>query len=267
MLMSDDFYQYIDTPENVVFGYEVAGIGSRFLAALLDSVLIAFLLFVSYLTAALLLGAMGPDAIESAALAVFGLIGFAILWGYYILFEILWNGQSPGKRWQGLRVLRMDGTPVTATDAAIRNLIRFIDFLPFAYGVGVISMFINDQSRRLGDLAAGTLVVREKSTVTLDSLVNSSEAQVKPDTVMSPLPAQGYDFPVEKLSGQDIEMADEFLRRREQLSNRHSIAREIAQSLFRKMELDDSRTRNLNFEEAILHIVLTYRQGRDPPTT
>ncbi len=261
--MSDDFYLNIDTPENVVFGYEVAGIGSRFLATLLDSILIVFLIGIAYLTAALLLAATGLDNIGSATLAVFGFIAFAILWGYYILFEIVWNGQSPGKRWQGLRVLRLDGTPVSASEVTIRNLIRIVDFLPFAYGVGVIAMFISDQSRRLGDLAAGTLVIREKSTVTLDSLADSAESTVNLESTAAPLPGQDFDFPLDKLSSKDIEIAEEFLRRRDRLSNRDNMARQIAQSLYRKMELDSNQTSTLNFEQTILHIVLTFRQGSD----
>ncbi|MEK7327557.1 MAG: RDD family protein, partial [Chloroflexota bacterium] len=95
--------------------------------------------------------------------AIFGLISFAFFWGYYILFEMLWNGQSPGKRWVGLRVIRTDGTPITLTESIIRNLVRLVDFLPAYYGVGVVTMFINEQSRRLGDLAAGTLVVHDRA--------------------------------------------------------------------------------------------------------
>ena len=91
--MSNDSFLNIDTPENVVFGYEVAGIGSRFLAALLDSFLILVLMFIAYLTAGLLMTIIGTDDFGTAAIAFFGLIAFVILWGYYILFEIIWNGQ------------------------------------------------------------------------------------------------------------------------------------------------------------------------------
>ena len=193
------------------------------------------------------------------------MIAFAILWGYYILFEIVWNGQSPGKRWQGLRVLRLDGTPVSASEAVIRNLIRIVDFLPFAYGIGVITMFVNGQSRRLGDLAAGTLVIREKSAVTLESLAESAESPVNLQSTATPVTGQKYDFPVEKLTSKDIEMAEEFLRRRDQLGNRDKMAIQIARSLYRKMDkLEWTRTTGLNPEDAILQIVLTYQQSRDP---
>jgi uncharacterized RDD family membrane protein YckC len=258
--MSNDSFLNIDTPENVVFGYEVAGIGSRFLAALLDSFLILVLMFIAYLTAGLLMTIIGTDDFGTAAIAFFGLIAFVILWGYYILFEIIWNGQSPGKRLQGLRVLRQDGTPVSASEATIRNLIRIIDFLPFAYGVGVVTMFINGQSRRLGDLAAGTLVIREKGTITLDSLAESAKAPV--DILAEPASLSGtnYDFPIEKLANKDIELAEEFLRRRDQLGNREYVARQVARSLYRKMELDWIQTTTLRSEDAIIYIVQTYRQ-------
>ena len=109
----------IDTPENVIFGYEVAGIGSRFLAALIDSIIIAALIGIAYFTLALITGILGglDDALLAWIIALFGLLAFVILWGYYILFEIIWNGQSPGKRWQRLRVLRTDGTPITGLDS------------------------------------------------------------------------------------------------------------------------------------------------------
>ncbi len=122
-------------------------------------------------------------------------------------------------------------------------------------------MFINDRSRRLGDLAAGTLVIREKSAITLDSLAESVESPVNPQSTATPMTGQKYDFPVEKLTSKDIEIAEEFLRRREQLGNREFVARQVAGSLYRKMELDRTVTTTLNAEDAILHIVLIFRQG------
>ncbi len=105
---------------------------------------------------------------SSWIVAILGLISFILLWGYYIFFEILWNGQSPGKRWVGLRVIRIDGTPITLSESIIRNLVRIIDFLPTAYGVGVVTMFINTNSRRVGDLAAGTIVVHDREAKGLE---------------------------------------------------------------------------------------------------
>ena len=170
-----DEYLNIDTPENVAFGYEVAGIGSRFLAALIDTLILLVLQIVVNLTVLLILSLTILDFIAGEStwgwlVAIFGLVSFTFFWGYYIFFETLWNGQSPGKRLTKLRVIRTDGTPITLAEAVIRNLVRMIDFLPAYYGVGVVVMFIDGQSRRLGDMAAGTLVVREAAAVTLESL-------------------------------------------------------------------------------------------------
>ena len=185
----------IDTPENVIFGYRVAGIGSRFLAAIIDSLLIVVLEVV--VNAAVLLLARfifrvsfagNDDAGLAWLLGIFGLIAFAFLWGYYIFFEMLWNGQSPGKRRMGLRVLRLDGTPITLSESIIRNLVRLVDFLPAYYGVGVVVMFINSQARRLGDLAAGTVVVHDRAAVTLESL---AAAPVRPNAGLTPSAGAG----------------------------------------------------------------------------
>jgi uncharacterized RDD family membrane protein YckC len=147
MALPDD-YLSIDTPENVAFGYDVAGIGSRFLAALVDTILILVLLVVVNLPLFLLAGVLSAtltDEISIWAFAISGLISFALFWGYYIFFEMIWNGQSPGKRWVGLRVIRADGTPITLVETIIRNLVRLVDFLPAYYGVGVVTMFVNGE--------------------------------------------------------------------------------------------------------------------------
>src|SRR5574337_771069 len=171
----DDYFS-ISTPENVAFGYDIAGIGSRFLAAVVDTLIILALQVVVNLTLLVLVQSFFRNQLNFDSpvaawlIAVFGLIAFAFFWGYYIFFEILWNGQSPGKRWVGLRVIRVDGTPITASESIIRNLVRLIDFLPTAYGVGVVTMFINSNSRRVGDLAAGTIVVHDRETKGISEL-------------------------------------------------------------------------------------------------
>lgn len=96
------------------------------------------------------------------AMAVF--ILFAIYWGYFAIFEILWKGQTPGKRYAGIRVIKESGRPINAFEAIGRNLMRAVDGLPGIYGVGLVCMMCNRQSRRLGDFVAGTVVVHEKPT-------------------------------------------------------------------------------------------------------
>src|SRR5215212_8679954 len=165
----DDRYT-IATPENIEFAYDIAGIGSRFLAAMIDTLLIGVAETIIILIVGLTSSAIGLRTADSLLAALGGLLSFTILWGYYIAFELLWNGQSPGKRAIGLRVVREGGRPITFVGSAIRNLIRIVDFLPAFYGIGVIVMFVDRRARRLGDLAGGTLVVKERRAVTLESL-------------------------------------------------------------------------------------------------
>jgi uncharacterized RDD family membrane protein YckC len=246
----------IDTPENVVFGYEVAGIGSRFLAALVDTILIVVMMGAVNLVLLLFV-----DTEATWVIAVVSLISFAILWGYYIFFEMSWSGQSPGKRWVGLRVIRVDGTPLGLPESLIRNLIRLIDFLPISYGIGVVAMFITSQSRRLGDLAAGTVVVWEQEKVTLESLAVETKAAANFAT-----PVEGEelsDLPVKLLTDSDIQMAENFLRRRYELPNRLDLAIQIDRALYRRMELPPpTHQPALEAEKRIMEVVRAYRAVR-----
>jgi uncharacterized RDD family membrane protein YckC len=259
-----DDYLNIDTPENVVFGYDVAGIGSRFLAALVDTFCILVLEAIVYITLFLIarnfFGTLAEnDRTFIWLAALLGLIAFAFFWGYYIFFEMLWNGQSPGKRWVGLRVIRTDGTPVTLAESIIRNLVRLVDFLPAYYGVGVVTMFINEQSRRLGDLAAGTLVVRDRATVTLESLT----AKPTPVDSLFPPPTSTH-LPLERLSYRDRQIAEEFLRRRDGLTNRPALAVQLAQSLRQRMGLSSQALTPIEAETFIIELVQASQQ-RDTP--
>ena len=170
----DEFYR-IDTPENVTFGYEIAGLGSRFLAAVTDYFIIALFSVSGWIATAgvFSLSRMLSGSLRNWLTALLGLLIFAIQWGYFVLFDLWWNGQSPGKRLFRLRVVRTDGTAIRPVDSIIRNLVRIIDYLPANYFVGFVTMFLTSRVQRLGDLAAGTMVVKERRDVTLDSLLES----------------------------------------------------------------------------------------------
>ena len=154
----------IDTPEQVHLEFTLAGIGSRFMAAFLDIVIETILYLVLFLLSLLVIG-VGLFSRGSSVwwTAFISLAIFCINWGYYAIFEAVWKGQTPGKRWAGIRVIKDSGRPINAFEAITRNLIRVVDFLPVFYGVGVITMFLNAKNRRLGDFVAGTLVVHESS--------------------------------------------------------------------------------------------------------
>jgi len=230
----------IDTPENVSFDYDVAGIGSRFLAALIDTLAIFFLQIVILGTLLwLVLRSKSTDSLFSSNagywfLGIVTLLSFIFFWGYYIFFEIMWNGQTLGKRWIGLRVIRLDGTPVTVTEVIIRNLVRMIDLLPTAYGVGVVTMFINENSRRLGDLAAGTLVVYDRPVNELTDGRSMRETELMSLFTYTEVPE---GFPVERLTEADINLIEEFLLRRYQLPNREQLAAYILISFYTRFGL------------------------------
>ncbi len=238
MTRPDEFLT-IDTPENVVFGYEVVGLGSRFIAALIDTLLIIGLQIIVYLGFFVFLGLV-TDGLDGATwiAAVIILLAFVFLWGYYIYFETSWNGQTPGKRWAGIRVLRQNGMPISLSEAVIRNLIRIIDFLPLLYGIGIITMFADRQSRRLGDLAAGTIVVLAHQAVNLESLASPPPVR---DRFWQRQAQKPYiqaiidQLPVERLQPSDLELTQEFLQRRDELTAASALERQLLRDLLKRM--------------------------------
>jgi uncharacterized RDD family membrane protein YckC len=142
------------TTEKVPFSYRVAGMGSRFLAWLVDAGMIVILG-----TAGLCGGIALERGKEGMGLALIFLWIFVLTWGYFLLFEWLWHGQTPGKRLLGIRVIQWQGTSATFYQSAVRNILRVVDSLPIFYALGFCVAACNRENRRLGDIAAGTLVV------------------------------------------------------------------------------------------------------------
>src|SRR5262245_34492677 len=145
------------TPERVSMSLPIAGIGYRSLAYLVDlGVVLSFWVIVYFLYAL-----TGPDMVKlvsglSTAMRVATVLGiFFFQWMYWTVAEVLWRGQTPGKRLLKIRVVRSDGSAAGVFESAVRNLLRLVDFLPVAYALGVVTMLIDKKHRRLGDLAAG----------------------------------------------------------------------------------------------------------------
>jgi len=158
----------VDTGESVAFSYELAGLGSRFLAVFVDMTLQLVGAVVLFGAVGVVFAVLGPvrqsalvDAAGSLLMAAGIFTVFMIFFGYFIFFEWRWNGRTPGKRLLGLRVVRDGGFPVDFIASAIRNLLRIVEFGFGFYAVSAICMLLSPQNRRLGDLAAGTIVVRD----------------------------------------------------------------------------------------------------------
>jgi uncharacterized RDD family membrane protein YckC len=204
----------IETPEQMPLEFTVAGIGSRFLALAIDTLLqigvgLLLLIVVAVLgsTGALL----GLRAHILWLLALAGAIIFLLMYGYFACFEILWSGQTPGKRMIGIRVVKDSGRPLTPSETIGRNLLRIVDQLPAFYAVGVLVALMNAQNKRLGDFIAGSMVVRE-----------SSMAAIKPiwQSVQSPSehPAGAARLSTAALSMEELALIDTFLQRRHDLA-------------------------------------------------
>ena len=195
----------IDTPEQVHLEFGLANLGSRFMAIFADS-LIQFVaaMVLLIIDQTVMSGAMfSIGQYRMWIRAVLTIVYFCLIWGYYAAFEALWKGQTPGKRWAGIRVIKETGRPIDAFEAIARNVLRVVDFFPFFYGVGIVTMLLNSKNRRLGDFVAGTLVVHDKSSTDSDLFFNTSPG--KADMVL---------YQATRLSVQEVELIETFLARR-----------------------------------------------------
>jgi uncharacterized RDD family membrane protein YckC len=238
----------IDTPELVGIELPLAGIGSRFIALLVDYLLWGAGMVVVFLLAILLLPALRTFSRISAqwAEAIVIFILFLLNWGYFTLFEAFWNGRTPGKRVAKIRVIQRSGRSIGLVESMARNLVRYVDQLPFFYAVGVIAMFVTRQHQRLGDLAAGTLVVRDREPETPlwgDTGSRTFTAQMFSANVPIPEPHTAITLPalgISKLTSADLEVLEGFFSRRLDMSlaTRQALALRIAAAIQAKSGLE-----------------------------
>jgi uncharacterized RDD family membrane protein YckC len=162
----------VATPERVSFDYQVAGLATRGIANLLDLLILFGVLAAIYFTA-FALDAAGAGSV-AYLVAIIG--GFVVTFGYFWSCEAFWRGQTVGKKVFRLRAVGDRGEPMTFIQAGIRNVVRIVDFLPYAYGVGLVVLFANGRGKRLGDLAAGTIVVKDSDYVWLWQLPGAQQS-------------------------------------------------------------------------------------------
>jgi uncharacterized RDD family membrane protein YckC len=227
----------IETPEQTSIEFPLAGIGSRFLAILVDSLIqgaVTFVLAMIVLVLGLGYSLTGLGRLSSApvwVLAILMLVYFLLMYGYFMLFEAIWNGQTPGKRLTHIRVIKDSGQPITAVDAVGRNLLRIVDQMPFAYGVGVLCAWISPQSKRLGDYVAGTVVVHEKP---FENMAMQFEATV---------PVLTHHYGANRLTAEEIALVEAFLSRRSALEAgvRYDTAANIVRRIESKLTIPPDR--------------------------
>ena len=229
----------VETPDHIELQFQLAGIGKRFLAYLVDRLIQFGLIFALFLVISLVLLAGNKlvavadivyemrqvlgQWIIAIAILVYGVVSL----GYFILFEYVWSGSTPGKRSQHIRVIRTDGAPISFLEAAVRNILRAVDILADIYPLGLVVMFIDSRNRRLGDMAAGTLVVTE-SVSRLPSAKNSARFLGDDDQQLRLVAAA--------MTPGDYQLVRKFLARREGLDAeyRQELVQEIVDRIFNK---------------------------------
>ena len=214
----------IKTPEQVDISYTVAGLGTRFMALAIDMILQYILLFILFITFVIMLVLAELDFLNDFSqwyIAII-IISISIVNGvYFIFFELLLKGRTPGKVLLKLRVVRKDGRAADVPSILIRNLVRIIDFLPSMYAIGMITIFINKDCRRLGDIAGGTVVIAERKSESLGSVL---ALQVKNSDVYS-----DYEYAIIR----------DFMTRRKSMTlhSRGMLAAELAKPLYDRFDI------------------------------
>lgn len=223
----------IVTPENVQIEYELAGIASRGGAVIIDMLLQGASIVVVLLLWAALSWVFGWKT-ASWLDAIFYIFLFVLFYGYHVYFETVWNGQTPGKRYARLRAVREGGLPIDLPCAAIRNLVRFIDAIPSMYVLGGIIALCNSKNKRLGDIAAGTIVVKERS--------EWAEVLKKPAVPQTTARFAEADYirNIELVSNEEFEAIKRFLDRKAELEDylREQLAFKIAKPLVDKLGIE-----------------------------
>jgi len=241
----------IDTPELVDIQMPLAGIGSRFIALLVDTLIwiAGFILLVLFLAILPTNNSTTSETSEKSkewAVAIVIFIIFLLFWGYFTLFEAFWNGRTPGKRVARIRVIQRSGRAIGLIESMTRNLVRYIDMQPFGfYIVRVIAIFATRQHQRLGDLAAGTLVVRDRlqEAPLWGESARTFTAQIYATSAPAPEPHNAYSLPatgIARLTSTDLEVLEGFFARRLDLSlpTRYALAERIAAAIKAKSGLE-----------------------------
>jgi len=205
-----------DTPEGVALNLTLAGVGSRFVAAFIDATIQG----AAFIAIGIVVGIAGDLAAVQVGATI---AGFLVFFGYDIAFETRASGRTPGKRASGLRVVERGGEPVGFRSSSVRNLLRVIDLLPGMYLVGITTILATKHNQRLGDLAAGTFVIRD----------------VKAIPAITPVaPAESFrrvtaDWDVSMVRAEDLALIRRFLERRDGLlaGARERVANDLATRL------------------------------------
>ncbi|MCX7708810.1 MAG: RDD family protein [Clostridia bacterium] len=204
------------TPENVHLEYELGGLGSRFGAFLIDGLLQGVLVVLVAIGMAISkFDFEGFKRLDAWIIAIGILLIFFIFFGYYLVFDLILHGQSPGKRVMGLKVIKQNGEPIGFWESLLRNILRLADFLPTFNLAGALFIAFSKKYQRIGDFAANTIVVKIKKDIQPVNL----ESIIKLDVMEDEGPGMNQ-YPVNHT---EYGILKEFLARKESLGNRKRV--------------------------------------------
>jgi uncharacterized RDD family membrane protein YckC len=254
----------IETPERVPLHFALASTGNRFLACAFDHFLQILVILLAALAVFWWIGFADLESWAKGApkwvVALLVVAVFLVWSGYFVAFEWAWAGQTPGKRWLRLRVIREDGRPVTFWEATARNLLRILDMEPFPfYSIGLISVFVSSRDQRLGDLVAGTVVVREREAQapTFEQVFSAPTSDAALRRSFKPMP---FRADLSALAEREVEVVEAFLRRRWDMEEmpRQWMAWRISTPLLYKLRPDYDPAQ-FNYEAFLEELLHRYR--------
>ncbi len=248
----------LQTPESVELEFTLAGIGNRSFALIIDYLIFGSTILLVWILSAFLIFQLVPNLINNGVInalaqwiwAIQSLTTFAIYVGYFVVLETLWQGQTPGKKWTKIRVIRDNGQPERLPQAILRALLRPIDDLLF---IGVFFIIFSQQEKRIGDLVAGTIVVQEQAA-------KSAKISISPEAENLAVQLR-IEAEMSNLLPEDFATIRDFLQRRKNiiLEYQHQLSRKLAEQVKEIILLEDvpEGYSNSQFLEAIY---LAYQQ-------
>jgi uncharacterized RDD family membrane protein YckC len=246
---------FLEIPENVRLGFRIAGPGSRLPAYLVD-LLARGAIFYAIASALQIL--LLPFASTGLLTGTYFVVAFLLEWGYGCFFETWWNGQTPGKRALGLRVIRTEGYAIGFQEAMVRNLLRAADFVPLFYAAGFLTSILNPRLQRIGDLVAGTMVVRERKPS-----LPLMKAELEGLTEYEPVPHEAFRHRY-RPSEKTLETIESLFRRRFELSpgRLDEIALLLAEPLAKHLDsVQDRKFAREEPSEFLFRLLSTYRMS------
>jgi uncharacterized RDD family membrane protein YckC len=259
----------VETPEHIELQFALATIGNRFLACMIDhAIQVGALILTAIIAYSLSDGVRvlsravmgGTKDLSIWVLAISSLVSFLIFFGYFVFFETIWSGQTPGKRWMKLRVIQEDGRSITFFSALMRNLIRGADIMPIPfYSVGIVSVFSSSRAKRLGDFVANTVVIKERAAEA-PSFEEVFDSEVIDTAMQRVAPAVDFRADVRMITPSEMLAVEAFLRRRYNIPDhpRRFLAWRIAVPLLEKIRpyYDSS---GFNYEGFLEELLARYR--------